>query len=217
MTGDEDRGRRQNGGPSRGGDIVRRRRAGTLLVLLAVSLLIALTIGHGRGGKNPSTADELATLKVGQWIQVDGTLRADSSALCSELRLLTGDFLDDDWALKGFVQSLDAAKKELVIGGVSVQVTEDTGFDSPNRTFTGLSDLRAGLLVELEGTCLKSRKFLAMEVDDESDELAHTPWSRNQVMIVGRVERVEPSKRLVTAMGFVFQVTDRTRLRSVIQ
>ncbi len=217
MTGDDRTGKGEDGQARRRSHVVRRRRAGTVWVILATSLLIALTIGHGEGGKNPSASQDLASLKVGQWIQIDGALRADSSASCAELRILTGDFLDDDWALKGFVQSVDAARKEFVIGGVSVQVTEDTGFDSPKRTFKGLSNLPAGLLVELEGTYLKNRKFLAMEVDDESDEIAHTPWSRNQVMIVGRVEQVDLRKRLVTAMGFAFQVTDKTRLRSVIQ
>lgn len=218
MTGAQDRG--EGGvvaGPAARRDFVRRRRASTMLVFLATSLLIALTVGHGQGGRSPGVADKLASLKVGQWVQVDGTVRGDSAALCHELRILTGDFLDDDWALKGYVQATDIAKKEFAIGGIRVQVTEDTGYDSPARNFKGFSDLRPGLLLELEGTYLKNRKFLAMEVDDESDEIAHTPWSRNQVMIVGRVEHLDPRKRLVTAMGFAFEVTDRTRLRSVIE
>lgn len=193
------------------------RRAGTLSLVVASVLLVALAADHGHGGRNPGAVERLATLEVGQWVHIEGVVRADSAGRCDELRLLTGDFLDDDWALKGFLQSVDTLKREFSIGGVRAQATADTRFDSPKKNFRKLEELRAGLLVEIEGTWLKSGKFLALEVDDETDELARNPWAKNRVMVVGRVERVDARRRLVSAMGLVFEVTDRTTLRSVIE
>ena len=184
--------------------------------LLAASLLLAMSAGPAPGGQN-GPADPLATLKVGHWVRLDGPVPPDSIAFCDELRILAGAFLDDDWSLRGFVTAGDTSRREMVIGGVRIQVTEDTGFDSPKKSFRKFSDLRAGSLLEVEGAYLKNRRFLAREVDDESDEVAHAPWARNRVRIVAKVERVDPRKRLVTAMGFVFQLTDRTRIRSAIE
>jgi len=194
---------------------------------LAASLLLALSAaqapagpapaGPAPAGKNPAAADPLATLKVGHWVRLDGPIQADSTALCEELRVLTGDFLDDDWALRGFVTAVDASRNEIVIGGIRIQVTEDTGFDSPKKSFRKFSDLRAGSLLEVEGAYLKKRRFLAREVDDESDDHPRTPWTRNRIRVVAKVERVDARRRLVTAMGFVFQLTDRTQIRTVIE
>ena len=199
------------------GITLKRWTAAIALAAVAALILVAFLIGPGQGAKVASATDRLASLKVGQWVQIKGGLRADSTSRCDELKIMTGDFLDDDWALKGFIQALDAAKQEFTVNGIGVQVTEGTRFDSQVRTFQAFSDLRMGQLVEVEGTYLKSGKFLANEADDESDDLARRPWTRGQIMIVGRIERVDSRKHLISAMGMVFEVTETTRLRSAIE
>jgi len=206
-----------------GGAAIRRglrawtsRRGLARAALLAASLLLAVSAAPVPGGQNGG-ADPLAALKVGHWVRLDGPVQPDSIAFCEELRVLAGDFLDDDWSLRGFVTAVDTSRHEIVIGGVRIQVTEDTGYDSPKKSFRKFSDLRAGMLLEVEGAYLKNRRFLAREVDDESDEVPRTPWARNRIRIVAKVERVDARRRLVTAMGFVFQLTDRTRIRSAIE
>ena len=187
--------------------------ARALGLILATAGLLALWQGqeaHGAG-------DPVAALKPGHWVQLEGALQADSAASCDELRILTGDFLDDDWSLRGYAQTVDTLKHEVSIAGIHAQVTENTGFDSPNPDFRGLQDLVPGLLLEIEGTYLKNRRFLAREVDDETDEMARRPWARNRIRIVARVERFDSRRRLVTAIGFAFQLTDKTRVRSVIE
>ena len=192
------------------------RRAGPVSVLFLAALLIPLALGAAPARK-PGAADPLASLKVGQWIQIEGAVQGDTTSRCDELRILTGDFVEDDWIVKGHIQALDAANREFTVAGVRVQVTEDTRFDSPKKPFQGFTDLRAGLLVEVEGTFLKGRRLLATELDDESEDAARVSWAGNQILVVGKVERVDSRKRLVAAMGFVFQVTDKTRIRSVIE
>jgi hypothetical protein len=130
---------------------------------------------------------------------------------------LAGDFLDDDWSLRGTVSAIDAAKREFSVGGCRVRATENTNYDNPRGAFNGFQDLRAGMLVEVDGTFLRSRVLIADEIDDESGELVHEPGLRNQVAVVGRIERLDARKRLVTVMGIEFHLTEKTRLRSVIE
>ena len=191
--------------------------APAVLVAAATTALMAMTPARCEARRTAIAADHLATLKLGHWIQIEGAVRGAEPALCTEVRLLTGDFLDDDWSLKGTVQAVDVKKREIIIGGVHVHVPENASFDSPSKTFKGFPDLVPGMLLDIEGAYLRDRTFLATEVDDESDENARKPWGRDRVLIVGKIEGVDPRKRLLSAMGFTFQVTERTRLRSVIE
>jgi hypothetical protein len=193
----------------------RRGRLGARALGLILVTAGLLALAHDQAA--PGAADPIATLKAGHWVQLEGPLEADSAASCDELRILTGDFLDDDWSLRGYALSVDTVKHEITIAGIHAQVTENTGFDSPNPDFRGLVDLTPGMLLEVEGTYLKNRRFLAREVDDETDEMGRRPWPRNRIRIVARVERMDSRRRLVTAMGYVFQLTDKTRVRSVIE
>ena len=182
--------------------------------LLAASVLLALVQGPAPAGNG---TDLLSTLKPGHWIQAEGLIQSDSTSTCDELRILTGDFLDDDWALRGYLVAVDTLKREAVIGGIRFQATDNTAFDSPKPSFRRFADLRKGMLMEIEGTYLKHRRFLALEVDDESDERGNPPWPQNRIRVVARVERLDFQRRIVTSMGFVFQLTDKTRIRSVIE
>ena len=196
---------------------MKRFRVSVLAGILAASTLVLPTAARCQSAKMETAADHLATVKVGHWIQLEATVQQDSSARCTEIRLLTGDFLDDDWSLRGILQAIAPGRREFTIGGIRVQVTETTIFESPKRTLRGFSDLRLGMLVEVEGTYSKDLRILAAEVDDESDEIARRPWSKDQIRIVGKVERVDARKRLLSAMGREFRVSDKTRLRSVIR
>ena len=190
-----------------------RRRVRVLWLVIACAGLLAL--GHDSAA--PGATDPLVGLKTGHWVQLEGALQGDSTASCDELRILTGDFMDDDWSVRGYAQTIDTSKDEIVIGGIRTQVTETTGFDSPRPDFRKLADINTGVLLEVEGTYLKHRRFIAHEVDDESDENVRPPWPRNRIRIVAKVERVDSRRRLVTVMSYVFQLTDKTRIRSVIE
>lgn len=187
-------------------------------VLVAwLAFLLGSTAGHGAPARPAVSAGYLASLRTGRWIQLEGRLQGPAAVACTELGQLTGDFLDDDWSLRGVVKALDPRKREFSIAGCRVRVNENTTFDNPKGTFRGFSDLRDGKLVEVDGSFLQSRILTADEVDDESEELIHEPRLKDQVMVVGKIERIDARKRTITVMGIEFHLTDRTRVRSVIE
>ena len=143
--------------------------------------------------------------------------RPGTPALCTEVKQLAGDYLDDDWSIKGTVRALDTALQEFTVGGCRIQVTGSTTYDDPHGKIKGLGELRIGMLVDVEGTFVRKRSLVAAEVDDESGEMARRPALKDALEIVGRIERVDARQRLITVMGVDFQVTDKTKLRSAIQ
>jgi hypothetical protein len=182
----------------------------------AALALVAATGWAQAGGKRPP-ADALASFRVGQWIRLEGTSRGAATISCTGLRQLAGDFLDDDWALRGAVQSVDPESRTFVIAGCRIQVTEDTSFENRHSNFTGIHDLKPGMVVDVEGTFVPDRGLVAAEVDDESDEVAGRPDRMAQIEIVGRIQKVDTRHRLVSVMGVEFQITDKTKVRSVIR
>jgi hypothetical protein len=202
-----------------------RSRSGWRETGWRVALALAAALGvagapvpaRSQGTHKPSASDYFATLRVGQWIQLNGNVRDTTPVLCTEVKQLAGDFLDDDWSIKGAIQTLDTVRQEFVVGGCRIQVTGGTTYDDPHRRIKGLGDLRIGMRVDVEGTFLRERSLVAAEVDDESEELVHHPALKDALEIVGRVERIDPRQRLITVMGVAFQVTDKTKLRSAIQ
>jgi len=188
-------------------------------LVLAATLMVAgaPAPAWSQGTHKPSASDYLATLRVGQWIQLDGKVRDTTPVLCTEVKQLAGDFLDDDWSIQGPVQTLDTVRQEFTVGGCLIEVTGSTTYEDPRGTIKGLGGLRIGMVVDVEGTFLRNRSLVAAEVDDESEELVHHPALKDMLEIVGRIERVDPRQRLITVMGVAFQVTDKTKLRSAVQ
>ena len=187
------------------------------LIALSISMLMVPAGAPGQAGRNAGTAQQLAALRAGQWVQLDGMLQPDSTALCTEVRLLIGDFLDDDWALKGTIQAVDASRRQITIAGTRIQLVKNAIFDDFGPGFRGVPDLRPGMLVEVGGTYKPQGWFLAKELDDESGDSGRTPWPRGRITVVGRIARADQSPRRIHAMGFSFQLTDTTRLRTVIE
>ena len=194
-----------------------RLRAVPVLMTLVAVLASAPGPAWCQGSHKPSVDDYLANLHVGQWIQLDGQVRSGTPVLCTEVKQLAGDFLDDDWSIKGTVQTLDTIRQEFTVGGCRIQVTGSTTYEDPHGKIKGLGQLVSGMLVDVEGTFLRNRSLLAAEVDDESEEMVHRPALKDMVEIVGRIERVDPRQRMITVMGVDFQVTDKTKRRSAIQ
>ena len=72
------------------------------------------------------------------------------------------------------------------------------------------------MIVEVDGTYLNDRTFLAHDVDDESDEMRF-PRGEKHLRILGKIEQTDPGRRRIQAMGTVFVITDKTQVKSMIR
>jgi Domain of unknown function (DUF5666) len=178
--------------------------------------LVAVESGEVQTKMTPK--EMIAALKPGQWVKVKGTMQNDYVITCNEMRLLIGDFLDDDWSLRGIVQKLDQENRKLEILHLSIKIDEDASFEGDeDESFAGVADLKVGMLLEVGGTYLKDGTFLAAEVDDKSERLDEAPELKHEIMAEGKVEKVDAANNRFTLMGMTFQVIASTSSRSVIK
>ena len=182
--------------------------SGLGLVTARPDLLAQMTPG--------AKVDVFKSVKPGQWAQIEGTAQADQSVLATEVKILTGDFEDDDWEIFGAVRGVDPVKKEFEILSVKVRVNSDADYDSKDQPdkFKSFTDIRIGQLLEAEGTYLKNGVFLAEEVQDKSIKKAD---EAGMATLVGKVEKVDAANRAITLMGITFHITPKTQAKSAIK
>lgn len=161
-----------------------------------------------------TAADLFSTLKPGQWIKVEGTPQKDMSVIAKEVKLLTGDFQDDDCEIEATVRAvLDKGKKQFQLLTIPVTMETDAKYESDDGSFTSFEQLQPGMFVEIEGAYLKDGSFLANEVQPEVADADDA----GGVALVGKTEKVDAAKRTITIMGVTFQVSDKTKVKSVIK
>ncbi|MCL4705888.1 hypothetical protein KJ068_12045 [bacterium] len=184
---------------------------------LGLLLLGAASSGWAQPKVWMTPAEIMAALKPGQWVQMEGTIQKDLTVMCTQLKIMTGDFLDDDWSLVGVVRKVDQEKQQMEIMRIPVKVHKDTEYENEAGTFKGFSQVKVGSFVEVEGTYLKDGTFLAKEVEDESQKLAEDSGLENTIEAEGKVEKVDVAKSTFTVMGMTIKITNQTKSRSVIR
>jgi hypothetical protein len=186
--------------------------------VLVALLLVAVHNGEAQRKGRMTTADILATLKPGQWVELKGTVRPDLSVICTEIKLLTGDLLDDDWQITGIIRKIDKEKQEIEIVRLPIKVQSQTEFDDEDdEPFASFADVKTNMLVQVEGTYLKDGTFLANEIENDSAKLLEKPERKDRIEVRGRVEAIDPTSRTITLMGISFQLTDKTKGKSAIK
>jgi len=183
-------------------------------IVLAATLLATVNSSMAQVTVQKTVAELFKSLKVGQWVELEGTIQADFSYNAKKIKLLTGDFQDDDWEVKGVVKAVNPTKKQFTLFRLPVIVTAESEYESPDGTFTAFDDLETGMLVECEGTYLKDGTFSAEEIQRETD---FKPNELSELRAVGKVEKLDPVKRTVTMMGATFKIGDATKVQSAVK
>jgi hypothetical protein len=185
--------------------------------LLAVQLLATTGSAHAQARAKMTPDEVLAAIKPGKWMQFEGVIQRDFSVLCTEAKILTGDFLETDWSITAVPRNIDKARQEFKILRLPVKTDNNTEYETKVGVFKSFADMKAGIMLEVDGTYLKSDSMLAVEIEDVSAELVADPGLENQVEVRGKVERVDIPNRTVTMMGITFHIIDKTRLKSAIK
>ncbi len=184
-------------------------------LILVASLFITAHTGWTQN-KPGVSIDVFKTVKPGQWVQLEGVPQRDFTVMATEIKVLTGDFQDDDWEAFGTVRAVQKENKQFDLLLVKMKVNADTDFETEelNGKFKGIVDLKPGMLVEIEGTYLKDGTFLVNEVQDETKGKADEAGT---VTFRGKVEKIDPVKRSVTVMGTKFTITSNTQTKSAVK
>ena len=204
--------------PQRNRPLASARRAARAIKSLAVAvlLLLPITAAWPQARGQLTLAQAFDTMKPGQWIRVDGTSQISPTGPTIQsygLKLMTGDIKENAWSIRGTLRDVDRANRTLKVGSYRIQLVDKPKFSAPVRT---IADLKPGMLVKVEGTYQKGAGFLAGKVNDESDVVSRKPGIENRLRVQGKIERVDPAKRIVTMMGTAFVVTDHTQVTSVV-
>lgn len=184
---------------------------------LAAQLLTTISFAQAQSRARMTPEEILAAIKPGKWMQLEGVIQRDFSVLCTEAKILTGDFLEDDWSITAVARNIDKARREFKMLRLPVKTNNVTEYETKVGVFKSFADLKAGIMLEVDGTYLKSDTLLAVEIEDVSAELIAEPGLENQVEARGKVERVDIPNRTVTLMGITFHIIDKTRLKSAIK
>lgn len=164
-----------------------------------------------------SPTEVIAALKIGQWVKMEGIIQRDYSVLTTSIQVLTGDFLESDWSITAVARDVDYAQKNLKLMLLPIKTQQDTEYENKTGHLQGFTDLKAGMLMEVDGTYLKDGTFLAIEIEDVSAELVEEPKLRNEVEAVGKVEKIGQANHVVTVMGITFKVINETELKSAVK
>lgn len=171
-----------------------------------------LCAGAESFAQTKTAADLFSTLKPGQWIKIEGASQKDMTVIAKEVKLLTGDFQDDDCEIEAPVRAIiDKDKKQFQLLTIPVMMEADAKYESDDGSFTRFDQLKPGMYVEIEGAYLKDGSFLADEIQPESAAEAAG------VVLVAKAEKVDAAKRTITLMGVTFQISDKTKVKSVIK
>lgn len=189
-----------------------------ITVMLAAQLSATICFAQSQAGAQQMTpAEILAAIKPGKWVKLQGVIQRDFSILCLKVKILTGDFLDDDWSITGVVHNIDRATHGFRMLNIPVKTDNNTQYETKVGTFKSFADMKPGLMLEVDGTYLKSDTLLTVEIEDVSSELLTEPTLENEIEVRGKVDRVDIPNRTVTLMGIKFHIVAKTRLKSAIR
>lgn len=195
-----------------------RIRVQALLPLAVALMLGAPSLALAKNGRPNPKSDIFPTLRVGRWIRLDGMLMKDRTVQCTELKVLAGDFIDDDWSITGQVEGVEMNGRRFRIGDITVHVAETAELEDGHGhgQIKSFAEIKPGMIIEVDGTYLKDRTFLAHDVDDESDEI-RIPRGERHLRLIGKIEQSDPGRRRIQAMGMVFIITEKTQVKSMIR
>jgi hypothetical protein len=143
--------------------------------VLVALLLVAVHSGEAQIRGKMTTTEILAALKPGQWAQLEGIVRPDRSIQCTQVKLLTGERLDNDWSITGIAGKVSREKQEVEIFRLPVKVQPETVFKEKVGTFKSFADVKPKIIVQAEGTYLQDGTFLARQLKNKSPEPAENP------------------------------------------
>ncbi|MHA7878612.1 MAG: DUF5666 domain-containing protein [Saccharospirillum sp.] len=178
-------------------------RSGTLVVLKQSITITDRTVFGGTltrdAAGNPPAENDL--VRVSGWRQSDGTFLASYVGLYS-----AGEEGDEDYELEGAISNLDLTADTFKIGDLTIVYNAQTDFEDGITE----SDLRDGLIVEVEGSVYDSvtGELEAEEIELESRR--YRDFAGDDIEFSGVISSDPDSNREFMINGLTVRVTDGT-------
>lgn len=160
-------------------------------------------------GQKVTVEKFLSTLKTGEWVKFEGTVQEDSTILLKEIKVIYGEFENDDWELSGVIRSVVPEEKMVFMLLLPIKFDKDSKYKKDIKSF---SDIQPGTYVEIEGSFLEDGTFLAVEIEPENiknDEENTVEWT-------GKVQSVNPESNSFTILGHTVILMPETKIKSLI-
>lgn len=152
----------------------------------------------------------LSTLKVGDWVELEGLPQRDLSVIVDEIEVVRGEMEDDDYEIAGLINRVSLKERTIYMVNLPIKLAKDAEYDEDGGSIKSFSDIKAGLYVEVEGTYLRDGIFMGDEIaveDFKEDEKHMVDWT-------GKVEAIDPQGKTITVFGHVLTFTEQTKFKS---
>ncbi len=176
-------------------------------------VVIGMAGSAGAQTAQKTAIDLFASVKPGQWVKIEGAIQKDFTLIAKEVKILTGDFQDDDWEIEAPIRRIaDKAQKKYEVLLIPVKMQDDATYESEDGSITSFDGLKTGLYVEIEGTYMKDGTFMGEEVQPQLE-----PEEPNVASLVGKAEKVDAAKKTITLMGVTCQASEKTKVKSAVK
>lgn len=177
-------------------------------------VLLIILSGNGSAVFAQKAQDFLNKLKVGEWVEIEGVPQEDFTILLTEIKVIYGEFEDDDWEISGTISGVVAEEKKIFIVLLPIKFGDDTEYKHKKDDPEGIksfSDIKPGTFVEIEGSFLDST-FLAAEIGPEKV----VEDKKNMIEWKGKVQAVNPASNSFSMLGHNIIFTPETKIKSLI-
>lgn len=182
--------------------------------LLALCACVAtFTLGTAAADtKGADLASQLARLRVGMWVKVEGQRSADGIVEASRLRVYDGE--RDEVEVETEVAALDLARMTLETTlGLRVVATASTEWEGPeHQRHVGLAGIGVGDRIEVEGRLDTDGSLRAEKIDIEKRKRPE-PASENEHKLTARIDSIDAAGHRIVVLGLPVQLKGTTRIR----
>lgn len=142
-------------------------------------------------------------LKMGQRVKVKGKPAEGNNFSALEISIKPGD---DEAALEGKIQSLDAEKNTVRLMNRDFALTNGVEIKNVQRQAITLKNLKMGDIIKLKGPYAEPNGFTPSKAKMQE------PKGFNIEELQGKIDKIDPEKNALEILGFTVLVNDKTEI-----
>lgn len=185
-------------------------------ILSIVFLMLMAMVQSAFAQKTMDTAKYqkfLSKLKVGEWVELEGIVQPDFSVLLQEIEVVYGEVEEDDWEINGKISRVDPEKKNAFMLMLPIHFDNNVEYEDKLNVIKSFSDIKQGMMVEIEGSYLQDGTFLANEIGQIE---VKKDSERNEIEWTGKIQEIDIQNLTITVLGHNMIFNTETKLKTVM-